>query len=112
MASFAPLVFEAAEQGDEVALDILNRGADELALLITTGAKLIAKKPWRVALVGGLWNAPLYQSAVRARLNEDYLISQFTAPPVIGAAIAAAEKAGINADDAFREKLVSALETA
>jgi len=37
IASFAPVVFAAAEQGDEVALDIIRRGADELALLITTG---------------------------------------------------------------------------
>lgn len=109
IASFAPVVFAACEQGDELALDILNRAADELALLITTGAKLIDKKPWRVALVGGLWNAPLLQNAVRARLNEDYLLTQLTAPPVIGSALAALEKAGFNAGDDMRETLIKAL---
>jgi len=112
IASFAPVVFAACEQGDEVALDILNRAADELALLITTGGKLIEKKPWRVALVGGLWNALLLQNAVRARLNEDYILTQLTAPPVLGSALAALEKAGLNAGDDMREKLICALEEA
>lgn len=109
IASFAPVVFAACEQGDELALDILNRAADELALLITTGAKLIDAKPWRVALVGGLWNAPLLQNAVRARLNDDYLLTQLSAPPVIGSALAALEKAGFNAGDDMRETLIKAL---
>lgn len=112
IASFAPVVFAACEQGDEIALDILSRAADELALLITTGGKLIGKAPYRVALVGGLWNAPLLQSAVRARLNEDYLLTQLTAPPVLGSALAALEKAGLNADDSMRETLIRALEAA
>ena len=109
IASFAPVVFAACEQGDEVALEILGRAADELELLIRTGAKLIDKKPWRVALVGGLWNAPLLKNAVCSRFNEDYLISQVTVPPVIGSALAAAEKAGLNADDDFRDRLVQSL---
>ncbi len=112
IASFAPVVFQACEQGDEIALDILRRAADELALLITTGGKLIGKAPYRVALVGGLWNAPLLQNAVRARLNGDYLLTQLTAPPVLGSALAALEKAGLNADDDMRETLIRALEEA
>ena len=109
IASFAPVVFAACEQGDEVALDILRRAADELALLITTGGKLIEKKPYRVALVGGLWNAPLLQNAVRARLNEDYIFTQLTAPPVLGSCLAALEKAGLDAGDNMRETLIHAL---
>ncbi len=109
IASFAPVVFAACEQGDEVALEILGRAADELALLITTGGKLIEKKPWRVALVGGLWNAPLLQNAVRARLNEDYILTQLTAPPVLGSALAALEQAGFDAGDDMRETLIQAL---
>lgn len=112
IASFAPVVFAACEQGDEIALDILRRAADELALLITTGGRLIGKAPYRVALVGGLWNAPLLQNAVRARLNEDYLLTQLTAPPVIGSALAALEKAGLSADDSMRETLIREMETA
>ena len=112
IASFAPVVFAACEQGDEVALDILGRAADELALLITTGGKLIGTKPYRVALVGGLWNAPLLQNAVRARLNEDYILTQLTAPPVLGSALAALEKAGLNAGDDMRDQLIRALEEA
>lgn len=109
IASFAPVVFAAAEQGDEVALDIIRRGADELALLITTGGKLIGKAPYRVALVGGLWNAPLYQNAVRTLLNEDYILTQLTAPPVLGSCLAALEKAGLPAGDDMRETLIAAL---
>lgn len=112
IASFAPVVFAACEQGDEIALDILRRAADELALLITTGGRLIGKAPYRVALVGGLWNAPLLQNAVRARLNEDYLLTQLTAPPVIGSALAALEKAGLSAGDDMRETLIREMETA
>ena len=109
IASFAPVVFQAAEQGDEIALDIVRRGADELALLITTGGRLIGKAPYRVALVGGLWNAPLYQSAVRARLNEDYILTRLTAPPVLGSCLAALEQAGLDAGDDMRETLIAAL---
>ena len=112
IASFAPVVFAAAEQGDEIALDIIRRGADELALLITTGGRLIGKAPYRVALVGGLWNAPLYQNAVRARLNEDYLLTQLTAPPVLGSCLAALEQAGLNAGDDMRDTLIAALKEA
>ena len=112
IASFAPVIFEAARQNDEVALEIMNRGADELELMIRAGAKLIGQPPYKVALVGGLWNADIYQNAVRARLDENYLLSQVTAPPVIGAALAAAEKAGIKVTEEFRAKLVSGLKEA
>ncbi|MBQ2956933.1 MAG: hypothetical protein IJE08_10775 [Clostridia bacterium] len=112
IASFAPVIFEAARQNDEVALEIMNRGADELELMIRAGAKLIGHPPYKVALVGGLWNADIYQNAVRARLDENYILSQVTAPPVIGAALAAAEKAGIEVTEEFREKLVSGLKEA
>lgn len=109
IASFAPIIFAACEAGDEVALGILAAAADELALLITAGGKLIGRAPYRVALVGGLWNAPLLDKAVRARLNDDYILTRLTAPPVLGSALAALELAGCAARDEMREKLIAAL---
>lgn len=106
IASFAPEVFSAADKGDKTALDILSRAADELALLIRTGAMHIAQKPWRVALVGSLWNAPLLRDEVRGRLGSEYELTPVTAPAVLGSALAAAELAGLPADDALRNRLI------
>jgi len=55
IASLAPLVTVAAQAGDPLALDILHKGAEELALLVKS---VLVRSPWiqhkELALVGGV----------------------------------------------------------
>ena len=109
IASFAPLVLEAAGFGDRIAKEILYRAADELALLIRAGAELIDKKPCRAALAGSLWKSELLLSEVSLLLNDDFILLPLSVPPVLGSAMAAAEDAGIIITPTFRSRLFNAL---
>ncbi len=111
IAAFAPLTFEAAAKDDSVALDIIQRAADELVLIIRACAKHLAAPPWRVALTGGLWGAPLLLDAVRARLNEDYELCPVCIPQVCGAALAAAELADGQPCEGFLPRLTQTIST-
>jgi N-acetylglucosamine kinase-like BadF-type ATPase len=109
IASFAPLLLKAAGYGDRIAKEILYRAADELALLIRAGARLIDKKPCRVALAGSLWNSELLFWEVSMLLNKDYELLPFDIPPVLGSAVAAAEDAHVTVSPSFRSRLFHAL---
>ncbi|MBE6628590.1 MAG: XRE family transcriptional regulator [Ruminococcaceae bacterium] len=54
VASFAPLVFEAAKAGDPHALEILERNAAVLAQEIEDGAEVLGEENPEVILIGGL----------------------------------------------------------
>jgi N-acetylglucosamine kinase-like BadF-type ATPase len=54
IAQYAPLLFEAAEQGDAVALEILERQMREIARLIVGGAKKLQQTVVPVAICGGI----------------------------------------------------------
>ncbi len=109
IASFAPLVFGAVGDSDRIAKDILHRAADELALMIRAGARLIDKKPCRVALTGSLWKGELLLSEVSMLLSDDYILLPLSVPPVLGSALAAAEDAEIIISPAFRSRLLDGL---
>ncbi len=108
VAAFAPLIFAAAEQNDPIAISVLHHAADELSLLIRAGAKLLTRAPYKTALVGSLWNAPLLQDAVRERLSAEYELFQPMVPAVLGSALCAAEDAGLDAEN-IRSLLLDAL---
>jgi N-acetylglucosamine kinase-like BadF-type ATPase len=95
MAALAPLVIDAARTGDDVALGIIKRGADELADCVLAVARRLgmAEDSLEVALVGGLFQAG---AIVRTPLNEalDRRLPQYRAlpaeqPPVVGACLLA-----------------------
>jgi len=109
IASFAPLIFQAAAQGDDIAQDILSRAADELALMIRTGAALVEQRPCPAALAGSLWKSEMLLHAVRERLSDEYALLPLSAPPVLGSALAAAEDAHIEITEAFRACLLNGL---
>ena len=81
-AELAPLVFEAARAGDEVAADIVSDGADYLGRMVR---KLRESRPPRLSLIGGL--AP----AISNWLADDVLaaLSPPLASPAMGAVLLA-----------------------
>jgi N-acetylglucosamine kinase-like BadF-type ATPase len=71
LAALAPIVFEAADSGDEIAAGIVARGAEELAAAVHAAARQLnlASAPLPLALAGGvLLASPSYQEKVRAAL--------------------------------------------
>ncbi len=103
IASFAPLAFEAADRGDEIALSLIDWTCDELALLISTCARCLREKPFLVALSGSIWKAARVCEGVKARLSDDYHLLIADLPPVFGAAVAAADLAGLDSGEAFHD---------
>ncbi len=103
IAGFAPLAFEAAAEGDAVARAIVDTACDELALLIATCAKHLTRAPYLVGLSGSIWKSDMIRQGVASRLSGDYQLIRSDLPPVFGAAVAAAELAGLDSGDAFHD---------
>jgi glucosamine kinase len=70
IAGLAPVVVKLAEDGDQVALQILETGADYLAELIETVARELEPFPPPIpaAFLGGAMSAPLYADLVHRRV--------------------------------------------
>ncbi len=70
LAKLARVVFRAADDRDEVALALLDRAADELALVVEAcAARLTFERPPGLAVAGGLLlHYPPFREAVRSRL--------------------------------------------
>ncbi len=102
LASCAPLVFRAAQEGDGVALQILRENAACLADTITRMYRNF-DAPLTVVLTGGLLReGSLYLEMLRAQVSalpvELMIPSQ---PPLFGAVALAAAAAGLPEDPAF-----------
>ena len=96
IASFAPLVFEAATKGDKVANTILDECAAELALLVKAGARHLKESEglYKVVLAGGLWKAgDALINRFKSNLSKDFLLIKPELPPVYGAVIEAISRA-------------------
>jgi len=96
VASVAPIVFEAAGAGDEVAIDIVEGAADELARAVGVAARELwpaggeAGRPERVVLTGGVLR---HQVALRLELTErvvGFLAGVRCALPEVEGAVGAA----------------------
>ena len=80
LAAFAPLVLQAAEAGDAVAGDIVQEGADDLALMIATCANQLGLvQPYPLVLSGGLL---LASASYRDRLLGALSTLEIDAEPV------------------------------
>ncbi len=77
-ATMAPLVFEAARQGDDVALSIVKEGAEYISGLAD---KLLQTKPDRLSIIGGL--APLLSPFLSPNIQD--ALAAPLAPPEFGA---------------------------
>lgn len=104
IAALAPLVLEAAAAGEPAAVELLERGAAEMAACVAAVARKLgfAGRPFEVCLVGGLTQAG---EVVTGRLQRAILrlapeadVKPASLPPALGAALLALEMAGQPAD--------------
>lgn len=87
IASFSPLVFQAAGLGDRVALDILDRSSEYMAKMIRA-AQVNAPGVRNVILSGGLFaRDDLFFRMVAKRLDSSLKLERVTWPPVWGACL-------------------------
>jgi len=79
-AQLANLVFDAAEQGDKIALGIVEEGAEYINSIART---LLAKQPPRISMIGGLTPRlkPWLAKEIQAQLAEPL------SPPEVGAVL-------------------------
>ena len=95
MASFAPLVFQAAEQGDEVAQQIIQRNADHMSHLICAAYKK-APQVKTVILSGSLFSQnDRFFNTVVEKLPPELKIERLTWPPVWGACMRCIQMCGL-----------------
>lgn len=105
-----PVLFEAAEHGDQVARDLLVRQAEEIATMVTVAARrldLLATAAVPVILGGSLMTA---RSPVLTRAISDLLAGSLAdpdlrivdVPPVVGAALLGLDHVGAPAGAAAR----------
>ncbi|MCS7222234.1 MAG: BadF/BadG/BcrA/BcrD ATPase family protein [Anaerolineae bacterium] len=101
IAALAPLVLDAAASGDLIARQIIERGVDELALMVETVARQLdfLPGPVSVTVTGGLARSgPAYWdplcAAIRRRIPTSQVVEPIL-PPVLGAALLALEALGI-----------------
>ena len=102
IAALAPLVLDAADAGDAVAVEILERGAKEVAELVAAVARKLGldRAPvCEVCVVGGVVEGSAsYRGRITTaarRMTPTAEVKLPAQPPVIGAAILALELAGV-----------------
>ncbi len=92
IASLAPVVFEAAEEGDAVALEILLRNAAALAEMIIAARRHVADKSTPVVICGGLaHHAELLERLMRAHLPDEIKVA-FSIEEMVHGAVARARR--------------------
>lgn len=107
IASFARCVFAARKQGDKVARDIFERGAQALAELTWTADKH-AGKEFSVVLSGGIFlSFPEYVAAVVAKGSPRMKLIRADVAPVIGCAKEAVWRSGGAVDAAFEARFMA-----
>ncbi len=112
VAALATTVIEQAEVGDAVAATILDRGAEEVALLVRAAATRIPlPSPCPVALCGGLFDCPAVRNRVLAALQRECPAANPMPPrfpPVAGAVLLALRLAGNSPSEAHLTRLAAA----
>jgi N-acetylglucosamine kinase-like BadF-type ATPase len=93
IAAAAPLVIEAASEGDKIALRIVDEETDELVLHVSTMFKKINEKILNLALIGGLiTHKNIYSDTFRNKVSNylpDVNIKEPDQSPALGAVLMA-----------------------
>ncbi|MBE5783302.1 MAG: hypothetical protein E7329_08330 [Clostridiales bacterium] len=107
IASFAPILLEAAALGDAVAMAEVNAAASDMAHAILTADQMIRGK---CAVMGGsIWKNQLYQDLVQHHLGAEFKMIFIDLPPVYGAVVEAAGLLGFSCAHSFKENFRSTL---
>ena len=92
VASFAPIVFEAFEKGDDSARRILDRNMKEVAQIIDTGCSFLNSEQKKVVICGGLCKQKeILEPFIKKHLTSD-CDPVFTTEPMVNGAVSLAEK--------------------
>ena len=109
IASFAPLVFQAYEKGDNIAKDIIRKSAHYLSELILKCSHLYDCGN-DVVITGGLFN----KKGILLPFMEEILQNNFhfivpSTPPVYGALVECCNMQNIDADASFKNNFMNSL---
>ena len=100
IASLSSLVFQAADDGDSVARDIIDQGVNELTAMVTTiVGELRLEGTVQVVITGGLAESyPAYRESIQQSISAELPACTFVdqiCPPVVGAALLALDGIGV-----------------
>ena len=91
-ATVAPLVIQAAEEGDKICKDIIRDEVDQLLLHVMSMKKLIKEDELKISLIGGtITTDNFYAKLFKEKMNsiEGMKISEPELEPAVGAALMA-----------------------
>ncbi|HBJ82030.1 MULTISPECIES: N-acetylglucosamine kinase [Pseudothermotoga] len=103
-------LYEAAHQFDYVALRIMGNIVDEIIKIVTAYRKeMYFTSPVKVVLEGSFFKKadPILINMIQSALSDEYILIIPKHPPVVGAVLLAAEKAGYKYDENFIANLLS-----
>lgn len=102
IASLAPLVFQAAQEGDSIAHDILEKNAEHLAKMIMTARQNYSCGN-TVVVCGGIWehNEEMFLPMVKNKLSKDIRFVFPKMPPIYGACVECCRLMRIKVDQEF-----------
>lgn len=107
IASLAHVVFECAEDGDEISLSLLEDGSFKLAELTHAAAKHF-DGPFTVVMNGGIFRAyPHYAEAVRKKASPRANMILADVPAIYGAVVESLWQSGATADTETRRRFLS-----
>ncbi len=96
LARFAERVIDAASEGDEVALDVVEEGCEELAVGVNTvHKKLRFEESVRIGFVGGLTSSSFFTNKLEEKIQDRISNITFLKPvryPVVGSIALVLEK--------------------
>lgn len=109
IASLAHTVFEAADAGDKVSRNIIERAADQLAEL-TYAAEKHFEGEFPVVMTGGIFSTyPSYCELVIKKASKRARMQMAEVPPVYGAVVEAMWQKGIPTSEAVRHTFMAEL---
>lgn len=102
IASFAPCLLQAAEQGDALAIQLREQAARGLLETILSAGRLVDRPVVSVVMAGSIWQPEGYfEKQISSWLGSGYKMLRAQLPPVFGAVVEAAHLVNINNDITF-----------
>lgn len=114
-ASFAPLVFQVANEGDQVARDLIHWAGTELGEMINGVIRQLDFKDlaFDVVMAGSMFDGgsmlidPMWETTLKFAPKARFV--RLDVPPVMGAAILGVEAAGMQVTRAIRQNMIDTI---